>query len=417
MRRFVFPILLVSVATVIVAIPSAYSQRSAEILLDPETAASELQRATREGKRAQTRAETLQRQADEATEAADKAASEAAALAARIQQSEAEITAAQARYSLAQSRREAIAARLAERRQPLVRLTGALQTTARRPTTLSALQPGSVKELVYVRAVLASAVPEIRSRTSDLRGELDRVKSAEEDAADALGFVREGEKDLQKRRVELAAIEEQQRLTSRTARSNAVRENERALALAEEARDLDGLIDRLDSNAKLRRELAALPGPKLRPRNLSANLSASSNAEDLGEPTPTPSQTPAEISAPSPFQLPVQGRTLAGFAERQPSGIASKGITFIPAPGAQIIAPAKGRVVFAGPYRGYDRIVIIEHEGGWASLVTGMGRIDVGVGASVISGSPLGIAARKDPVVSIELRREGDPVNPLEFIR
>ncbi len=413
MKRIAVPVVLAGIAAVMLAIPTAYSQRSVTTLTDPRRAADELERATRQSERAEERAKRLQSQAEDASEAADKAAREAAALAARIQQSEANIQAAQARYSLAQSRRAAISARLAERREPLVRLTSALQTTARRPVTLSALQPGSLKDLVYVRAVLASAVPEIRTRTSDLRSELDLGRAAEQDAADALGSVRESERELQQRRVELAAIEERQRLASRTARSNAVRENERALALAEEARDLDGLIDRLDDNAKLRRELAALPGPKLRP----VNLSAATNDTALNEPDPEPSQISTSGPAPNPFQLPVQGRIQAGFGERRQSGLRSNGLALIPAPGAQIVAPGEGRVVFAGPYRGYGRIIIIEHDGGWASLVTGLERTDAGVGASVIAGSPLGIAARDNPVVSIELRRDGETVNPLEFLR
>ncbi len=60
--------------------------------------------------------------------------------------------------------------------------------------------------------------------------------------------------------------------------------------------------------------------------------------------------------------------------------------------------------------------MIIEHEGGWTSLVTGMARVDVEVGDSVVGGSPLGIAGPTRPLVTLELRRGGTPVNPLEFI-
>ena len=112
----------------------------------------------------------------------------------------------------------------------------------------------------------------------------------------------------------------------------------------------------------------------------------------------------------------VQGRTLAGFGERRDSGLRSTGITLAPAPGAQIVAPASGRIAFAGPYRGFGRIVIIEHEGGWTSLVTGLARADVAVGQSVIAGSPLGTARSEEPRVTVELRREGEPVNPLECL-
>jgi len=275
---------------------------------------------------------------------------------------------------------------------------------------LSALQPGSLKDLVYVRAVLASAVPEIRGRTAALRGELEEGRRLEEQAARNLTNLRGSEEDLQRRRAQLAALESQQRLVSREARSNAVREGERALTLAEEARDLDGLIDVIDDNAALRRDLAALAGPVMRP----ANISATGGAIDIADPSPSPTATSAATL--KSFQLPVQGRTVAGFGELRDSGLRSTALSLAPAPGAQVVAPASGRIAFAGPYRGFGRIVIIEHPGGWTSLVTGLDRVAAQVGDDVIGGAPLGVAGREEPMVGIELRRDGEPVNPLNFL-
>jgi len=414
MHRFVFLSVTFGAACVLLAlsVPASFAQRDVAVL-EPEEAQAELERATRESQRAESRADRLAREADEATEAAEKTAREAASVAAQIQAAEADIAAARARYSLAQADRQALSDRLALRQQPLVRLTGALQTTARRPLALSALQPGSLKELVYVRAVLDSAVPQIRQRTSALRGELEQGRLLEQRAAQALASLRDGEQALQARRADLTAIETRQRLVSRDARSNAAREGERALALAEEARDLDGLIGQIDEAASLRRELAALPGPVLRPANITE-----AGAQDAGddppiEPTPTSSPT---STVPPRFQLPVQGRTIAGFGELRESGLRSTALELAPSPGAQAVAPRSGRVAFAGPYRGFGRIVIIEHDGGWTSLVTGLARIDAEVGDSVIAGSPLGIAGSEDPAVTFELRRDGEPVNPLNFL-
>jgi septal ring factor EnvC (AmiA/AmiB activator) len=217
------------------------------------------------------------------------------------------------------------------------------------------------------------------------------------------------EQELQKRRAELAAIETRQRLASREARSSAAREGERALALAEEARDLDGLIDAIDEAAGLRRELAALPGPIMRPRDISAG-----SGSDI-EPSPTPSSSPTS-SRLARFQLPVQGRTVAGFGELRDSGLRSTGLSLAPQPNAQVVAPSSGRIAFAGPYRGFGRIVIIEHPGGWTSLVTGLARVDAEVGDEVIVGAPLGVAGDKGEPLTIELRREGEPVNPLNYL-
>jgi septal ring factor EnvC (AmiA/AmiB activator) len=379
----------------------------AALLIEPDEAEAQLARAARESRRAQSRAARLTREAEAATEAATRTAREAAALAARIQQAEADIEVARARHAIVRGERAALTARLAEKQELTARLAAALQTAARRPLALSALQPGSLKEVVYMRAVLDSAVPQIRARTAGLRAELDRGRALEADAARALAELRDSEQILRTRRADLAALENQQRIASRNARGAASREAERALGLAEEARDLDGLVERLDDIATLRRELAALPGPVLRPRDLSAAL--------VADAAPTPSASPS--APPRDFQLPVDGRTLLGFGALRDSGLASTGLVLAPVAGAQVVAPARGRVAFAGAYRGFGRIVIIEHDGGWTSLVTGLARTDVAVGDTVIGGSPVGVAGGREAPVSFELRRDGAPVNPLQYLR
>jgi septal ring factor EnvC (AmiA/AmiB activator) len=387
------------------ALPATEAAPSAA-LLDPGAAEAALARATRESRLAEGRAARLTSQAEAAKEAAERTASEAAALAARIQQAEADIEIARARLSIASDKRARLTARLAAKQAPTARLAAALQTASRRPLALSALQPGSLEDVVHLRAVLASAVPAIRTRTAALRSELDRGRALEAEAARALTALRGGETALRQRRSELAGLEQQQRLASRNARGAALREAERALALAEEARDLDGLLGKLGEVAALRRELAALPGPVLRPTDLAAALPPEASA-----PPPTTAATP-----PRDFQLPVQGRTLIGFGAKRESGLASTGLTLAPAKGAQVVAPGRGRVAFAGAYKGFGRIVIIEHEGGWTSLVTGLERLDVQVGDTVIGGSPVGRASGGAQAVTIELRRGGTPVNPLQYI-
>lgn len=91
-------------------------------------------------------------------------------------------------------------------------------------------------------------------------------------------------------------------------------------------------------------------------------------------------------------------------------------MTIVPRGGAQVIAPAAGRVAFAGPYRGFGRIVILEHGGGWTSLVTGLARSDVDVGEELVAGAPLGVAGVEDPEVTLELRRGQRAVNPLDYV-
>ena len=376
---------------------------------NPARTREALRQSLAEQRMAAARSKRLDAEAAQAVEAADKTARQAAALAARIQQAEAGIAAAQARISLIDRERRSLREQLGAEQQPLVRLTAALQEFSRRPVTLSVLRPGSVKEMVYTRALLASTVPEVRQRTGHLRAQLARSRELRAQAALAAAGLRDETAALASRRQQLAGLETQQRLASRSATANASREAERALALGEQARDLNSLVAELDRAGSLGRRLAALPGPVLRPaRPQEAQLA-----------TPAPVANAASVTAgppPARYILPVAGRTVTGFGAAGDTG-PSSGITLAPRPGAQVVAPAAGRVAFAGPYRGYGRIVIIEHDGGWTSLVTGLARVDVHVGDRLIGGAPLGIAAPVRPAISLELRRDNDPVNPLQYLR
>ena len=215
-----------------------------------------------------------------------------------------------------------------------------------------------------------------------------------------------GQGELTQRRQQLLTIEARQRLEARSAGSLADREAERALGLAEQARDLSALVGELDKAGRLRAQLAALPGPVLRPA-----MPQSAAVPPMAE----VAQPPA--NAPMPYLLPVTGRLVAGFGDAGAGRAQSRGISLAARPGAQAVAPGAGRVAFAGPYQGYGAIVIIEHGGGWTSLVTGLATLDARVGQMVIAGAPLGRAGPGRPVLSLELRKDGAPLNPLDFLR
>jgi len=171
------------------------------------------------------------------------------------------------------------------------------------------------------------------------------------------------------------------------------------LALGEQARDLGSLVSELEDAGKLRRRLAALPGPVPRP----ARPGDARVLDDGGAPA---TGTPALA-----YILPVSGSVIAGF------GGTSRGITLAPRPGAQVVAPAAGRVAFAGRYEGYGRIVILEHDGGWTTLVTDLAQVSPAVGDTLVQGAPLGVAGAGRPRLTIELRKNGVPVDILELVR
>lgn len=377
------------------------------IPLDADVAQTrrEMTAAQAQGAAARRRAETLEAQARAVTQQADRTAREAAAIAARIQETEARIAGQEARLKLIAAARERLRARLAERQAPLVRLTAALQRLSRRPPVLALLRPGSVRDLVTMRALLDTMLPEVERRTAALRSEIARGQALERTARAAAGQLRASERQLGEKRRQLAAVEARQRVASRQASGIASREADRALALAERARDLGDLVGEIGRQGELRAALAALPGPIMRPPR-----PQDSRVVEAGTFTAPPQGLPTWI-------LPLTGRLVTGFGETEPGQAPSRGLVLAARANAQAVAPAPGRIAYAGRYRGYGQIVILEHEGGWASLVTGLARLDVVVGQPVVAGSPLGVAGPGQPRIGVELRRNGDPVNPLQYLR
>ncbi|WP_022682066.1 murein hydrolase activator EnvC family protein [Sphingobium bisphenolivorans] len=362
-----------------------------------------LKDARRQSEEARLRSERMERQAAAARDQADQARRRAAAMAARIQQSEADIEAAQARIRIVARLQRAQAARLAAKQEPVVRLTAALQMMARRPLALALVQPGSISDAIHMRAVLGQVLPVVRERTAGLRAELDRSRALRASAEQAADSLAQSQADLKQRRVALQTLEAQKRLAAQDYRANASLESDRALALGERARDIVDLMDKLEEAGDLRDRLAALSGPVLRP----------ARPDQVAAPAP---ERIAGPSAAPPYRLPVVGQLVTGMGEALPSGVRSRGLTIATRPDALAVAPTAGRIAFAGPYRGYGQIVIIDHGGGWTTLITGLLRLNAAVGDSVRQGDPLGSAGPGRPTITVELRRNGRPVNIVPLV-
>lgn len=372
--------------------------------IDGARAQREMMAAGRDGEMARKRAEILEAKARAVTAQADRTAHDAAAIAARIQETEARIATQQARIRLIVSQRKEMRDRLAARQAPLIKLTGALQRLTRRPPALALLRPGSLREAVYMRALLETIMPQVERRTASLRAEIERGRELERQAVAARHDLAVARVEMRRRQTQLAALESRQRLASRESVGLAARESERALFLAEKARDLGDLVGQVSEQGVLRERLAVLPGPVMRPLRPEEARAAAAAPFDARPP------------GLADYALPVTGRLVKGFGEVAPGEAAARGLELVTRPHALVVAPTAGRVAYAGPYRGYGRIVILEHDGGWTSLVTGLVRDDVSVGDEVVAGSPLGSTGPGEPHVLVELRRRGIPVNPLQYL-
>ncbi|MGQ2935406.1 MAG: murein hydrolase activator EnvC family protein [Sphingopyxis sp.] len=378
-------------------------------IFDPQAIAArermQLIDAKQQSAAAMARSALLEKQAVAATSEADRLKKRSAALAARIQSAEADIGAGEARVALVSRRLAGQRARLAQQQQPLLELAASLQQLSRQPPVSVLAQPGSLTDMVHARAVIDAAMPVIERRTAGARRELGALQTVRQQQAIALKALSASKTQLAQRRDALTRLENEGRLRSRELMSSAQLEADRALGLGEKARDIVDLMDSLEADSAVRAELAQLAGPLPRPRNPAGSVPSAA----------PPAAAEAELTQ-GAYRLPVVGRIVAGLGEVNESGVRSRGVTIAARPGGQVVAPAPGRVGFAGDYRGYGKIVIIDHGGGWVSLLTGMIALSVGVGDTLDSGAPIGRAGSDDSRITVELRRAGRPVDIVAMI-
>jgi septal ring factor EnvC (AmiA/AmiB activator) len=123
------------------------------------------------------------------------------------------------------------------------------------------------------------------------------------------------------------------------------------------------------------------------------------------------------------LQPPVIGVVVKGWGE-QTDGGPTTGVFYHAPPGARVIAPCGGRVVFAATFRSYGLLLIIDCGGGYHMVLTGFVRLDVQLGQDIIAGEPVGVmptwkpgTEAHRPALYVELRRDGNPVNPAPWLR
>ena len=347
--------------------------------------------AKRDAAQAVRRAADLARDAAAERDAADKARAEEAALAARVTAAEAELVAARARQAIVARLLADQQARLAAQQAPVARLLAALSSLARRPTLVAVAQPGSIADLVHVRAVLGGALPVVRARTQGVQQAIGATRALQGDAALAAAALRQGRARLEADRTALDRLAAAHRQRSETLGRSALSESDRALALGEQARDLVDSLGAGDAARVTAADLAALPGPV---------------------PRPLAPGSVAPVRMHGVYRLPVRGRLVTGLDEVSDAGVRARGLTFAVADDAAVIAPAAGVVRYARRFRGYGDIVIIDHGDGWTSLVTGLGPLAVRAGQRLAAGAPLGRAAPGEPArITVELRRRGRPMD------
>jgi septal ring factor EnvC (AmiA/AmiB activator) len=335
---------------------------------------------------AQAEARRLQTVADRATEELGRLRAEQRAAAGDIEATEARITLAGLRLRQAQLDVRAHRLALAEAQRPIAALLTGVAMMGERPPLLALIDAGSIDSLVEARILLDSTLPVIRARSAAYAARLASAERALASARIAQHELEASRAALHKSRARFAAIE--QRLLGRSARAGglAAEASDRVLATGEASERALG--DYRVSGAIRALASAFASGPAIPPRPGSADG--------------------ALFRAPFAYRLPGNAPVTQGMGDVDRSGIRARGVTLATTRGAALEVPGAGTVRFAGPFRGIDGVLIIDHGGGWTTMLVNVST-ELRRGQRVAAGDPAGRALGP---ISVELYRNGKPYSP-----
>lgn len=305
-------------------------------------------------------------------------------------------------------------ARLKDRRGQLAKVLVALERVARYPPEALMTQPIPPSDTVRSAILLRAAVPQIENRALRLRDDIDNLAAARREVAAKKAQLANVTAGLEAERQRLAALFGQQTALKHRTLAQARAEARRMRQLAAQATNLRDLLDRVRKSRQRFGEDARTTAPG---GGAAEAPKAESTASIEGLPA---GLTGIPITRQRGKLLPpAVGRILGRYGEVSSTGLTQKGLTLETAPGAQVVAPYEGNVVYAGHFRGYGELLIIEHGEGYHSLLAGLSRIDSTIGQWVVAGEPVGVMGRsgkRKPVLYVELRRNGQPINPLPWL-
>ena len=387
--------------------------------------------------------------------------------AALIQKSEAKMTAIEARLGELEAQERIVRGSLEQRHGQIGKLLGALQRMGRNPPPVMITQRSDALRMVRSAMLLSAAFPELRGQALQLAGRLNElVRVMDEIRGESTRLKTETER-LSDARTKLAGLMEERKQSLAQRKTELADVRRAAAEITRSVSDLNELIAKLDKTITEKTALGAYdkeakaaeaadaagaaPGPIVAaPERSPAPPVATAPAGTPPAETrvalgPLPKQSdfielrpgggsgvradPGRITPALPFHqargrlpLPGHGERVLSFGDKTQYGSQSKGIVLQTRGNAQITSPCDGWVLFAGEFRSYGQLLIINAGGGYHILLAGLSRIDVEPGQFVLAAEPVGTmggAAARDgknesssPVLYVEFRKDGRPIDP-----
>ena len=339
-------------------------------------------------------------------------------IAAQVRGVETSIADAEARLRPLDSREQQIRGSLDSRRSEIVEVLAALQRAGRRTPPALLVRPDDALQSLRTAMLLGSVVPELRGRAEKLTGELSELVTIRKAIATERNSLALDRDKLGADQIRLAALVEERQHQQSSIEKDMETESARAIALSRQVDSLQGLIAKMEQDLKSAARAAA-----------AANLQGVPAAN--GKPNAAMLKDSARLSpaiafasAKGLFAMPVNGSKIRDFGGSDGAGGVQKGISLATRAGAQVTTPCDGWVVYAGPFRSYGQLLILNAGGGYHVLIAGMERISVTIGQFVLTGEPvatMGTTSQvasilatnaSQPVLYVEFRKDGTPIDP-----
>lgn len=328
-------------------------------------------------------------------------------------------------------REDEIRASFKDRRAILAEVLAALQRMGRNPPPALLVSPEDALASVRTAILLGAVVPGIRHETEKLAadlGELLRLRLEGQKETETLVATMSSRQE-EERRMDMLLVE-----NDRLSRQNTLElatEKRRAEELAARASSMEGLISSLETEIRSVREAAEKArAEEERLKRLSeeqrqkARELAASSSPDKNRIAPAYAFSDLKQK----LELPAAGEILRQFGDPDGTGHEAKGMVIASAPGSLVTAPADGWVVYAGEFRSYGQMIILNTGDGYHMVLSGMDRVSTGQGKFVLSGEPLAVMGEKRvasatalaletdrPTLYIEFRKDGKPVDSREW--
>ncbi len=312
----------------------------------------------------------------------------------------------------------------------LIQTLYALQNLALKPTESLFVQPLSPVEIIRSAILLRETVPYLSEEATKIRRKLEDITNKKKNIEQQMAKIASSKLSLEKEHAKMRDLMAKKSAMQKKLQTQSQETKQKIKQLAEQAKDVKELLDKLERERLAREKAERLRREKeARER---AELEAYRKQQGISEPEPAPQESSAPAQPSKSFMketgksfakargrlpMPARGPIVVAYGEETSKGVTSKGVSIKTRSQAQVISPYDGSVIFAGPFRGYGKLIIIEHGDGYMSLLAGMDNIDCEVGQMLLAGEPVGqMPKSNDTHLYIELRKDNKPLDPMAWI-